>query len=137
MIEPSNTNDGQPVKKARLLVTDCPSALSSTLLDHHVLSKRNLTASIEAMKSPALAEVQSFIVDIYKEIGIDGSKSILATASSTDIMLQKEMTLASASKMMTQTRTTMWTTTTRPITKNHANSTIPVDVDFRVYKHQN
>jgi hypothetical protein len=99
------------------------------LLDHVPLPRNPTGASIGAMKLnfillPPLAEVQSFIVDIYKEIGIDGSKSILATASSMTIMLQKGTTLALAS------RTTTRATTTRPSTKNHANSTIPVNVDF-------
>jgi hypothetical protein len=90
LIPPSNNN--KPVKK--VAITDCPS--SSTLASS---SPRNATASIRAIQlddyyvqqGPTLtSEVQSFVVEIYKEIGIDGSKSILAAASSMPVMQQKE-----------------------------------------------
>jgi hypothetical protein len=83
---------------------------------------------------PSLSQLQSFIVEIYKQqVGTDGgSKAIVATASTTtassdkSIMGQNCTALASANRR----RTTGTGTTSRPAPNNHANSTTPVEVDF-------
>jgi hypothetical protein len=124
-----NNNDAinKPVKKARIVGP-------STLISSSPLSPRNPDATIAAnyIRPPPLSELQSFIVEIYKEIGIDGSKSIVATSSSTTTassmtkMHQNQTTLALA----TRTRLMRTANPIRPDPNNYADSTIPVEVDF-------
>jgi hypothetical protein len=83
---------------------------------------------------PSLSELQSFIVEIYKQVGTDSSKSIVATASTTTgassktIIRQNRTTLASADRRTT----TRAVDTTRPAPNNYAKSTTPVEVDFSI-----
>ena len=130
LIPPSQNNKGdgnnQPSKKARI------SAVSSSI----ELAPRKPTSTIGGDKvrgdtiiPPSLNELQSFIVEIYKEIGLDGSKTILATASTTPV--------SSLETVVQETRTTLApanTTTTRTtIPAAEANITAPnnnVEVDF-------
>jgi hypothetical protein len=130
LIPPSNNNNdasNKPVKKARIVGP-------STLISLSPLSPRNPAATIGAnyIRPPPLSELKSFIVEIYKEIGIDGSKSILAisssmtTASSTTKMNHNQTTWALA----TRTRMTRTANYIRPDWNNNVDSTIPVELDF-------